>query len=383
MPPTWDELRAQFPVLKHWTYFNTATFGPLPRCAVEAVAQHFENRDETAATDFLDWYDRLDGVRAKAAALLGAEPDDIAFAPNAGTALSWVLRGLDWRKGDELLCLEDEFPNNIYAPEMLAELGVKSVRAPGGEEFTPEALLDRISSRTRLILVSAVSYSTGLRPPLARIAEAARAVDALFVVDGTQGVGAIDLDASAVGADVVIVHGYKWMLSPPGAGFVCLRARARERIRPSVLSWRSHKTWRNVDRLHHGAPELPDEAMRYEGGVLNFSGLFAMEAVLDLFASIGKHRLFARTAEIAEATRQTLRDAGGRLAYDDSPWFDSPVVTARFEGVDASALSAELKRRRVLTAARKGALRVSPHFFNNEEDLAVLESALAEMGTSR
>ena len=106
-----------------------------------------------------------------------------------------------------------------------------------------------------------------------------------------------------------------------------------------------------------------------------------MEAVLDLFASIGKERLFERTSEIVEATRRTLRAAGGHLACDDSPWFDSPVVTARFEGVDASELSAELKRRRVLTAARKGALRVSPHFFNNEEDLAVLETTLAEIGT--
>jgi selenocysteine lyase/cysteine desulfurase len=202
-------------------------------------------------------------------------------------------------------------------------------------------------------------------------------------VDGSQGVGAIDFDASSLDVDVVVVHGYKWMLSPAGAGFVCLRPRARERIRPSVLSWRSHDGWRNVDQLHHGAPRFSEDASRYEGGVLNFSGLFAMEAVLDLFASIGKERLFARTAEIAAATRRTLRAAGGRLAYDESPWFDSPIVTARFQGVEASELSAELKRRRILTAARKGALRVSPHFFNNEDDLATLETALADLATSR
>jgi selenocysteine lyase/cysteine desulfurase len=142
MPLDWSSVRSEFPVLTDWTYLNAATFGPVPQRAVEAIEQHFRHRNETAALDFLRWYDDADAVRAQAARLIGAEPADIGFLPSAGIGLSWILEGLDWRAGDRILTIEQEFPNNIYAPLLLADRGVESVTAPGGLVFTPEALLE-------------------------------------------------------------------------------------------------------------------------------------------------------------------------------------------------------------------------------------------------
>ncbi len=374
----WSSVRAEFPVLRNWTYLNSATFGPVPQRAVEAIEQHFRHRNEAASLDFLEWYDDADAVRAQAARLIGAQSHEIAFLPSAGIGLSWVIEGLDWRPGDRILTVEHEFPNNIYSPLMLGGRGVESVTAPGALDFTPEALIEKIDERVRVVLLSALSYSSGLRPPLAAIGKAARAAGALFVVDGTQGVAAIELDVEAIQADVILAHGYKWLCSPPGAGFLYMGERARRMIRPTVVSWRSHKDWRNVNALHQGVPEPADDAARYEGGILNFPGIAAMGATLDLFEQVGHGAMQKRVAEIAEAVRGVLREAGGVPAADESPWFDSPIVTARFPSRDVGKLALALGKRRIALAARQGSLRVSPHFFNNEEDIEALREALAD-----
>ena len=372
------QVRGQFPVLANWRYLNSATFGPVPRCATDASAAYFAQRDETASLDFLGWFDKLDAIRRSAGAWIGAEQRDIAFIPNAGVGLSWVLHGLDWRAGDRILGLEDEFPNNLYGPGALARRDVAFDAAPTAENFDLDTFIGRIGPRTRLVLISALNYASGFRPPLAPIGEACRRAGTLFMVDGTQGVGAIPLDVDQIHADIVLVHGYKWMCSPPGAGFLYVRKPAREQLDPIVYSWRSHADWRNVDRLHHGAPDLPSDAARYEGGIQNFSGLFAMGAVLDMMHGLGRERLLERVAELQSLAQRTLRGAGADVPGQALPLFDSPIVTARFPGLDPSPLAVYLRERGVAAAARKGYLRVSPHFFNDEQDIAALGDSVRE-----
>ena len=88
----WKEVRREFPALEHWTYLNTATFGQLPRCSVEAAARHFAHRDESACWDFLEWFDDMDRVRASIGRLIHCLPEDIAFISNAAAALAILKR---------------------------------------------------------------------------------------------------------------------------------------------------------------------------------------------------------------------------------------------------------------------------------------------------
>ena len=373
----WRQVRGQFPLLQDWAYLNTASFGPLPSCAVEAAAEHYRRRNDNACLDFLDWYSDIETIRRQAARLVGADADDIAFAPNTATVLSWLINGIEWKAGDHILSLSDEFPNNLYSGAMLEARGVEFTRAlvPEGH-FSPAEFLDQVTGRTRLVLLSAVNYSTGLRPPLDPIGAALRERGVLFYVDGTQSVGALATDVRSAHIDVLGVHGYKWLCSPMGIGFAYVRPEVREWLEPSVYSWRSHRNWRDVDHLHHGAPDLPAEAMRYEGGGQNFSGLYAMGAVLRLLESLGRKTVDDRVSAVASSTRDLLRRRGATLLSDHHPHYDSPIIAAKFPQQDASALAVELQQRRIAVAARKGNLRVSPHFFNNDDDLERLDTAL-------
>jgi selenocysteine lyase/cysteine desulfurase len=356
----WRAIRSEFPALDRWTYLNTATFGQIPRRATEAVDRHWARRDGFACADFLDWYDDAQRLRASVARLIHAGPEDIAFVPNAASALAIVLAGLGIAPGDNIVTLDDEFPNYQY---------MDSARKVRWARFH-----EAIDKSTRLVAFSEVNYSTGFRPPLAEISRLCGERGIPLFVDGSQSVGALTFDVTKTPVDTLAVHGYKWLISPTGAGFMYVSPALRDRLRPSVIGWRSHRDWRNVDRLHHGAPEFVDSAEKYEGGGLAFPLLYAMEASVAWMLEIGPDAIERRVLDLAGAARLMLRGLGAAVEETGSQ-----IVSALFPGADASRIAGELRARDVVVSARHGRLRVSPHFYNDEEDIRRLEGALREL----
>jgi len=367
MTPDWAGIRAGFPSIQAVTFLNTATFGQLSVASEEAIARHLARRREFACTDFLSWYTDLDGLRAKLGRLIHAAPDDIAFMANASWALAHLLNGLDWREGDEVVTAEGEFSNHLYVAEHLTRRGVKCIRC-GYEE-----VLESLTPRTRLVMLSTVNYSTGYRARIDEIAAELRRRGILFYLDATQSLGALRLDFGSVRPDLLAVDCYKWMLAPNGAAFMAVSPELRQRLAPLAIGWRSHHEWRRVDSLHEGMPEFSATAEKYEAGMLASLPLCALEASVDLMLATGPENIEQRVLALAGLVRERLRALGGEpLPYDDSA-----IAAVRFPGKDASALAVELKKHGVIVSARHGLLRVSTHFYNNEEDIARLASAIS------
>jgi selenocysteine lyase/cysteine desulfurase len=364
----WDTIRREFPALANWTYLNTATYGQLPRRTTEAVARHWVHRDETACGDFLDWFDDADRLRGSLARLIGASADDIAFVPSAAHALSLVASGLGLVGADNsVVTLQGDFPNQLYLPNL--------------REVPWEQFYDAIDAHTKLIAISEVNYATGFRPPLNEISRFVADIPLsrrpVLFVDGTQSVGALRFDVRTTPVDVYAVHAYKWLISPNGAGFFYIAPHLRARIPPNVVGWRSHHDWRNVDQLHQGSPVFAESAQKYEAGGLPSALLYAMEASVDWILSIGTDAIEQRVLGLAAELRRRLRELGGVLdSGENGPAFESQIVAARFPARNVSELAKELRRRRVLVAARHGHLRVSPHFYNNQEDIERLTDEL-------
>lgn len=337
----------------------------MPRRGVEAATRHFEHRDELACWDFIEWFDDMDTVRASIARLVNCEPEDIAFIPNAAAALAILISGVQWKVGDRVVTLRDEFPNNLYALGALSSRGVEAIETPWDQFY------ECINERTRLVALSSVSYTTGFVPPLEEISAFLQARGVLLFIDGTQSVGALRLDVSCVQPDMLAVHGYKWLLCPNGAGFMYVRPGLREVLKPNVIGWRSHHDWRSVNQLHHGVPEFSAAAEKYEGGMLPFALIYAMGAAVDMILEIGPCAIEERALNLADRARELLRACGANV-----PSYRSPIVAAQFDGREVSEMARSLKQRRILVAARHGNLRVSPHFYNNEEDLNTLSTAI-------
>jgi len=360
----WTQVRKQFPSLEKWTYLNTATYGQHPLRAEQAIIDHLAHRTEEACYDFLDWFVDHDHLRAEISQLVNCEPEDVAYFPNSSTALGLLLNGVDFDSGDEVLTIEGEFPNQVYAP--LAH-GAVLTEAPG------ERLLDALTVRTRLVVVSSVNYVTGYRVPLEPLAEECRRRGILLYVDATQSAGALKTDFAALQPSMLAVNAYKWMCCPSGIGFAAIHPELRRRMRPLTVGWRSDKGWRNVANLSHGAPEFAESADRYEGGMLPSPLLYALKECVRMFPELGPADVEARVLGLARRLRERMREMGLEpLSYEDSAIVAVPVA-------DAPGVAAELRKQRVLVSARHGLLRVSPHFYNNEADLERLMKAMGEL----
>lgn len=358
----WQAIRDEFGALREWTYLNTASFGQVPNRSLRALNAHFAHREELACADFLDWYTRLDQLRASVARLIGAEADDIAFIPTTAAALATVMAGLRLEPGDNVVTLDDEFPNYQY---------IAAARKVPREGLRDGRFYEAVDERTRLIALSHVNYSTGARVPLREISAFARQRGVPLFVDGTQSVGALRFDVRETPAGVVAVHGYKWLMSPSGAGFMYVSPELRQRLPPGVIGWRSHHAWRSVDDFHTSVPCFKESAEKYEGSGLPYSLLFALQASVDWMLEIGPEAIERRVLELAGKIREVVRELGG-VPGDNG----SQIATARFPGADAVRLEAELGKHKVVVAARAGHLRIAPHFYNNAEDVERLEAGL-------
>ena len=367
----WASLRAQFPAIQNCTYLNTATFGQLSTRTRQATENHYTHRDELASSDFLNWFTDMDQIRADVAQLLHAPSgDDIAFFVNATSVLSLLIGGIDWHQGDRVVTLENEFPNNIYMPSLLQSEGVEFIQT------SITNFWDAITPRTRLVALSTVNYTTGLRVPLEEICRKLRSMGVLIYLDATQSLGALDLNVAELQPDVVGVDAYKWLCSPNGASFGYFTPEVRQWLKPAVVGWRSHWNWRDVRSLHQGVPEFSSKAERYEGGMLCFPSLYAMGESVKMFLEAGPENVEACVLALAEDCRARLRTAGAQLLTDSEPHHISPIIAAKFPGVDSAALAASLRAKGVHVSARSQWLRVSVHWYNDESDLSVFSASL-------
>ncbi len=314
--PDWKGLRDEFPALANWTYLNTATYGQIPRRAAAAMCHHLARRDEFACGDYLAWFDDMDAIRESCARLVHCQASDIAFVINAATGLAALLQGLSWQPGDELLTLADEFPNQLYASAGLARFGAR-LRAVAWSEF-----YESVNERTRLVVLSTVNYATGVRPPLAEISRFLRERGVLLYVDGSQSVGALQFDIEQVRPSALCVDAYKWMLSANGAGFLYVDPELRERLPATVVGWRSDRDWRSVNSLNHGEPVFAQSAEKYEGGMLPFSSLYGMGAVIDLMLQLGA------------GGDRSARAGAGRAGQSDVAWPGSAGERGRIANCD-------------------------------------------------
>jgi selenocysteine lyase/cysteine desulfurase len=326
------------------------------------MEEHLKRRDDLACTDFLSWFDDADKIRGDIGRLIGCEPDGISFLSTSCAALSLFLSGIDWKAGDRIVTLADEFPNQYYYARWLERQGA---------ELVVVAEIDRLPARTRAVILSSVNYMSGYRPDLTVISDIAHAAGALLFIDGTQSLGALTFDVRRIRPDMFAVDSYKWMLAPNGASFFYISPELRRTLTPAVIGWRSHRNWRDIENLHQGAPEFPASAERYEGGMLNFPSLYALGESVRMLLEIGPARIEKRVLGLARYAAEKLSRSGGSVSHTNSN-----IVAAQWPGRDLSALAGELRSSRIVVSARKGNLRVSPHFYNDESDIDVLTSAL-------
>jgi selenocysteine lyase/cysteine desulfurase len=361
-------LRAELPVTERYAYLNHASIGPLPQRAVERISALATTVATSGDRFWPERNARAEEVRRQAARLLGAkDPREVAFVENTSSGLSLIAEALDWQPGDSVVGVACEFPSNAYPWMNLAARGVvyRAVPERNGRIDTDE-LLDLIDEHTRVLAISWVEYSNGFRFDLARVGAFCRACGVLFVVDVIQGLGGLALDVERQNVDVACGSAHKWLLGPEGIGLLYVSDRVVERLRPQRAGWRSMRdqtSWTELDI------DWGPGAQRYESGTLNFLGIHALGAALEIFLDLGPAEVESRVLALADLAARGLAERGFTVISSRRAGETSGIVAAVHPKVSAEKLVERLLARDIIVSARAGRLRLSPHVYNTAEEI--------------
>ncbi len=374
-----QRLRVEMPTAERWAYFDHAAVAPLSRPAATAITDWMNEALFDGNTAWIRWARECESTRATAAQLIGAQSQEIALVPNTTAGITLISEGLDWRQGDNVVTLADEFPSNVYPWFNLQDRGVETRRV--STEKSGYLDLNQLAAacdvRTRIVSVSWVGYATGYRHDVRQIADIAHQRGALMFLDAIQGLGVFPLNVNDLKIDFLAADGHKWMLGPEGAGIAYIRREHLDRLRPFNLGWHS------VVQTDYTQIELKlkSSAARYEGGSQNMAGMLALGASLKLLHELGQDNVAASVLDITDQACARLTEIGAKIVSDRR--LDhrdgeqrSGIVAFELPGCDPMELKKHCMTCKVPLSCRAGRLRISPHAYNNEADLDKLVEAL-------
>lgn len=377
-PAAPEHLLAEFPVARTHTFMNHAGVGPASMRVVRAVSAFMESLAHLGQVDFDEWEEIVRVCKARFARLVGAGPEEISLVRNTSHGLGMVAAGLDWRPGDRVaVAAALEYPSNVYPWLDLARRGVVALDEIEAERgaVTPERVERAMRPETRLVAVSAAQYGSGAVTDLRAIGSLCADRGALLCVDGIQTLGALPMDVRTAGIHFLSADSHKWMLGVSGMGGFYVAKEVMDQLRPVILGWRSTVNAFDFDRAHL---ELAPEAQRYEEGSLPIPLVAGFSAALEVLEELGIRRGEAIITARTEGLARRLEALGCVVGPD--PAVRKHILSCLHPEVAPEAMLAELGRRGIVASVRRGALRLSPHFYNTEDDVeAVAEGVKASI----
>ena len=267
-----------------------------------------------------------------------------------------------------------EFPTNAqiwYAQELRGARVVRVAETDG--DIPVEKFAEAIDEETRIVVITQVCFRNGAKLDVPAIAEIARRKGALILMDGYQGLGTTNFKVAAAGVDFVVGGMLKYLLGTAGIGFLYVRESLIETLVPTVTGWFAAQDIFAMDTTRYNPSAT---ARRFEAGTPPVVNTYAAEAGLAVLQEQGLPAIERRIGELTAAIKEAAREAGYSLATPEDPARHGPMIAIR--AVDDAALVASLEAEGIVTSCRGGNLRVSPHFYNNEQDIDVLFSALKQ-----
>ena len=363
-------------------YLNCAYFSPLPKVAEAAGIAGVQQKRTPAVVHAPDFFAESDRVRECFARLVGApEPNRVAIIPAASYGVAIAARNLPVEQGQNIVLLHEQFPGNVYAWRRKAEesgAGIRTVVPPEGPRRGSawnERLLEAIDRDTAVVTVPQVHWTDGTLFDLMAVSARARETGATLVVDARLSVGAMPFDVKEVRPDALIVAGYKWLLGPYSVGAAYLGPRFDDGV-PLEETWIGRGQSEDFQHLVEYQSAYQPGAIRYDVGERsNFILVPMLSAALSLVLDWTPEGVEAYCRQLSEPLIREAAAIGFSVEQDE--WRAAHLFGLRMpEGLDLTALKAELERRKIFVSLRGSALRVSPHLYNDEDDVGALVEAL-------
>jgi selenocysteine lyase/cysteine desulfurase len=371
--------RSEFPIFRDKTYLNTCSLGALGERTRRRVTEFLDVWQQRGASAWYDvWWTALADLRARYARLVNAPPEAVALAPSISVAISAVAEALDYARRPRVVITSLDFPTVAYQWLAKRPRGVEVVvvESPDQVSVPVEAIARAVDERTALVATSHVYFTSGAIQDIGAVTAAAHAKGALCLIDAYQAVGQVPVDATAAGVDFLTAGGLKWLLGGPGIVFLYVRPDLARRLAPQIAGWFGHKDQFAFDAR---VLERHDDARRFELGTPALAAVHAQHGGLDYIEEIGIPAIRAVSAALTEDLIARARERGFRPNVAARAADRSAIVM--LPAPDPAALVRQLAAADIVADARPGHVRLSPFFYNLQDDhVSALEQLAPQTG---
>jgi L-cysteine/cystine lyase len=376
-----QQVRQAMPATTGQVYLNTGTFGPLPDVVIDTMQKRLHKewqRGRLGAEAFHDIFETYNAARASVARLIGAETDEIALTDNTGEGINIVCHGFNWQEGDEVITTNHEHISGLaplyqvrdrYGIQIhTADLGTSADRSP------VEAIEPLITPRTRLIEISHVTWTTGTVLDINAVGRLAHAHGIPILIDGAQSAGNIPLNMRELDVDFYAIPMQKWLCGPDGTGALYVRQQSRQTITSTYVGYYS------IDFEAKADWQLQTTARAFEAGGRQTAAIAGQHAVLQwLEEFVGHAWLFEQISTLNKYAAHMLKDIPDLTIVTPEPGA-SGLLAFTWEGRNTEEVVKKLAEQNIfIRDIHGGLLRVSTGFYNSEEDIDALASALRKM----
>ncbi len=362
--------RERFAGLDRNTWLVSHSMGAPPRAAADALAAyHAQWADGGPDGAWPFWLDRMRAIGDGIGSIIGAPSGSIALAPNVSLLQSAIASSRDPRSArNEIVYEALQFPSLAYVWTAWERAGARTVRVPtdDGRTIPTQRIVDAITERTALVVLSHAYYQSAVLIDLPPIVARAHELGALVVLDAYQTTGIVPYDVVELDLDLVVGGSHKWLCGGPGCGWIYVKPALAPRFRPMTTGWFAHR-----DPFAFPPPpiEYARDQMRWASGTPTIPGYLAAQAGHDIIREIGVPTIREHNARLTAA----LTDAALEREWTVSTPLD-PALRTGWVGLDvpdAARIQHELQQRRIFVDYRPGCgLRVSAHAYTTDEEIA-------------
>ncbi len=345
---------------------NHAAISPLSVRVVNAVETLFREFSYYGSEYYPKWAKRIEEIRRLFATLIHADPNEIAFVSNTSQGLSAIAEGLDWKEGDGVLIAKPDFPTNLYPWMNLERKGVKvHYFKRNGGRFSIEEVAKALSPGTRLLSVSSVDFATGFLCDLEALGEFCRRKGLLLCVDAIQSLGLIPIDVRKYGIHFLASGGHKWLLSAMGCGGLFVSRDVDSRVHPVQVGWKSVVKEEDFFQIQF---DLKPDALRFEPGTMNVAGIYALGSAVELLMDVDVEKAYAHVIALNDLLYEGLKERKFRIVTPMGANERSGILSF-IPSSNPKSLYDFLTKEMIRVSLRNQMIRLSPHFYNNKEDI--------------
>ena len=372
-----------FPVLRKWDYFNHAGASPWPVQTSRALADFAHAYGEDCFMTH-KWFAQAEALRPVLARLVNAaHADEIALMRNTADGICAIATGIAWQPGDRIVLPAVEYPSNVYPWMEVAQrfgvelMSVPEITLPDGTVRVPEADLIAAADhpRTRALVTSHVQWTSGQRMNLDLLGDFCRSRGIYLAVDAIQSAGVVPIDVQRMKIDFLFTGGHKWLMSPPGSGFLYCRRELTQRVSSPIVGLPSMEDAFSWELKFQRRPD----AGRFEIGTQAFPSLIGMRPSIDLLLEVGIESIHRHVCSLGDWFTEAVRSKGYTVVSSREAGATSGAICFTSRSHKPGHLVNELRtKHRIELADRLGRLRFAPHFYNTLEQVERLIDVLPQ-----